>query len=83
MLTFSDWENLTESKRAEQIQALLTTSGYDEKNLYRPIKMIPDLFDTYHKYILQNYPNGEYISFFSEEITSIVPSHFYASIWIL
>ncbi len=69
MLTFSDWENLTESKRVDQISALLTSSGYDKKFLYRPIKMVPDLFYSYHKYILQNYPNGEYIIFSSKENT--------------
>jgi hypothetical protein len=69
MLTFSDWENLTDSKRLEQIRALLTSSRYDNKNVYRPIKMVPDIFDEFRKYILQNYPNGEYICFSRKENT--------------
>ena len=69
MLTFSDWENLTESKRMEQISALLVISRYDKENIYRPIKMIPELFHTHRNSILKRFPNGEYIHFSSEENT--------------
>jgi hypothetical protein len=69
MLTFSDWEKLTQSSRLEKISELLISSRYDNKNVYRPIKIVPDIFHDYTKYILQNYPNGEHICFSIKEIT--------------
>jgi hypothetical protein len=69
MLTFSDWENLSDSSRLEQISALMISSHYANEKIYRPIKMLPEVFYNCDKYILQNYPNGEYISFSNQSIT--------------
>lgn len=59
MLTFSDWEKLTEGQQIEQLSALMITCQHDDHYIYRPIKMIPDLFSAYTDAILKEYPNGE------------------------
>ena len=61
MLTYSDWETLPELKQLEQISALLLTCGYNKRTnyIYRPIKMIPDMFIKFKCDILKIYPNGE------------------------
>jgi hypothetical protein len=63
MLTFSDWEKLSESQQNAQISALLIACRYreDTNSIYRPIKMVPELFGRYRNSILQKYPDGEHI----------------------